>query len=344
MEINIKQMIDNMPQNLTDIEKIRYIYINFGQLFAYNRDFIYEHLSDKSAKEMYDEPVIIDMNEEGEYQNKLKVTCKQMADSCVQTINNLFSSIIAEVIGNKEDKKHHVAVLVTLNNKHYFMDLHNDLYRIQKGMTTEYFAPSKKALKKEKNNYIPIYESLKGIRCTPIPKEELKNMDKKIGYNRDGIYMDDAMDRLKEEMQDEENWKKFIDDYDNINSSSKKDIIFRWKVDFIFRYIKNNIQNKDKMEEIEIEKFFKKLYYSILTNKEKSDNKIITTHVHVDDKPSVLYKIEAKDSIIYYIYNTEKNGFEKITLEDINEMKNNGKLFYDNKYLNNRQDEWYNRD
>lgn len=346
MEINIKQMIDNMPPNLSDIEKIRYIYISFGEMFAYNRDFIYEHLSDITSKEMYDERVNIDFNSEENNEEKIKVTCKQIADSCIQTMNKLFTENVAELIGYKEGYKHHVAILVTLKNKHYFMDLHNDLYRIQKGMKTEYFAPSKQTLRKEKNNYIPIDQGLKGIRCTPIAEEELKIIDNKIGYNRNGIYMDDAVEQLRLEMQDEKNWEKYIKDYEKINSNNKKEIISQWKLDFIFKYIKNNVQKKDKMGIMEVEKFFRKLYYSILTKKEQNQANLIISHIHIDDKPSVMYKVELSKDTVYYIYNDEDNGFRKATLSDIIKMNEEGKLTFDNKHLNNYiadHNEWYNR-
>lgn len=340
MKINIKDIIDSMPTDFNDIEKIRYIYISLGEMFSYNRDFMYKNLNEKTQKEIYDEEVEIDFNKKGKKEEKLKATCRQIADSCVQTINKLFSDNIAKKVGYNPDRKHHVAVLVTLKNKNYFMDLNNDLYRIQKGMRTEYFAPSKEILRKEKNNYIPLNEGLKKVRCTPIKKEQLEVIDEKIGYSHNGLYMDDAIEQLKLEMQDEKNWEKYryIENYDKIKLKDKKDIIAKWKIDFIFKYIKNN-----KMKEMEVENFFRKLYSSILTKEEQRKRNFLITHIHIDGKPSIMYKIEGMNSTVYYIYNNTENGFNEITIDDINKMIYNGRLKYDNKYINSRvnQREWY---
>lgn len=39
-------------------------------------------------------------------------------------------------------------------------------------------------------------------------KRILEEMDDKLGYSMNGLYMDDVIDMLKEEVAKEENWKK----------------------------------------------------------------------------------------------------------------------------------------
>ena len=42
MEINIKDIIKNIPEDLENNEEIlRYIYIKLGNIFSYNRDYLY---------------------------------------------------------------------------------------------------------------------------------------------------------------------------------------------------------------------------------------------------------------------------------------------------------------
>ena len=41
MKISINEILENMPKNLTDIEKVRYIYLALGNIFSYDRDYMY---------------------------------------------------------------------------------------------------------------------------------------------------------------------------------------------------------------------------------------------------------------------------------------------------------------
>lgn len=41
MKVSIDKILENMPKNLTDLEKVRYLYLKMGDIFSYNRDFLY---------------------------------------------------------------------------------------------------------------------------------------------------------------------------------------------------------------------------------------------------------------------------------------------------------------
>ena len=41
MKISVKKILEDMPKDLTDIEKVRYIYLSVGDIFSYDRDYIY---------------------------------------------------------------------------------------------------------------------------------------------------------------------------------------------------------------------------------------------------------------------------------------------------------------
>lgn len=329
MKISIKRIIEEMPKDLTDIEKLRYAYLRCGQILSYDRDYLYDKINNNNGYEKYNkETDIFDLENENS-DNKIKVTCKQMSDIYVQIVNNIFGKEIAKEIGYNEKDQNHVAVVVQLNGNYYFMDLYNDIYRIQKGLTTKYFAPSQKELKKQRKRYYSIDKNLDKVKYKTIPQKEMKKMDEKLGYVKFGMYMDDAIEKLREEMQEKDNWKKYIEDYENIDKKNKKDAISRWKIDFIFRYIKNNIKDEDKLEEIEIERYFKKLYYFILTREEIKKNKLNTIHIHHNKKPSVLFRVDNKRGKSYYIYNHDEKGFNKVSYDELIEMQNKKELTYD---------------
>lgn len=329
MKISIKTIIEEMPKDLTDIEKLRYAYLRCGQILSYDRDYLYDKINDNNGYEKYNkETNIFDLKIENS-DNKIKGTCKQMSDIYVQTVNNIFGKEIAKEIGYNEEEQDHVAVVAKLHGSYYFMDLYSDIYRIQKGFTTKYFAPSQKDLKKHRKRYYSIDKNLNRVKYETIPQKEMKKMDEKLGYVKFDMYMDDAIEKLREEMQDKESWKAYIEDYEKIKKKNKKDVISRWKIDFIFRYIKNNIKDEDKLEEIEIEKYIKKIYYSILTREEIKKNKLNTIHIHYNKKPSVLFKVDNKKGKSYYIYNDDEKGFNKVSYDELIEMKNKKELTYD---------------
>ena len=211
MKIDIKEIINKKPKNLSDIEKVRYIYLNCGELFAYDRDYIYSGLGETS-QEIYERSFVWPSTNSSKFQEeqgRIKVTCNQIVDglnSAINTMANMIETdenIYARKIGYVNGEQYHVATLVDIGDNTYFLDLNNELYKIQKGMKTKYFAPSKEILEREKMEHSSIREQLKGIECKSLEEDELVTMDKKCGYNKNGIYVDDAIDYLKKEMQDE---------------------------------------------------------------------------------------------------------------------------------------------
>ena len=133
-------------------------------------------------------------------------------------------------------------------------------------------------------------------------------------------------------MQDEENWNEYILQYKKINKTEKSDIIFKWKVDNIFKYFKNDVL--EEIDIVEADKFYKKLYYGIITEEEKNKNKLITMDIHVKNskdnfKESVLYKIKGEKETLYYIYLDSEKSFRQISEEDLRKMNEEKRIIYD---------------
>ncbi len=340
----MKSMKANYNQNeekgLTDEEKIRKIYFNLGNKFSYDRDYLYSDW--KKSKEIYERTIMPGVLENIAPSNKMKVTCKQMAISLVEAINHIpedttQEKIVAKAVGYRPDEEMHVGTLVTIGQKKYYLDLYKDLYRIQRGMRTKYFAPSNEKLEKIKEQYPSVKEDIEGIEFETIEEEKLKQMDIKLGYVKYGLYMDDVIETLKKEMQEEQNLKEYIEDYDKIkNKEERNRIILKWKIDYIFKYLKNGFLEDDIGME-ETSKLYRKIYYSLLTKEERESSILCTLDAHYKDKKGkwrqgCVYKIYVKGEEIYYIYEEEQKGFVSISREELEEKRKNNNLSYDSSF------------
>ena len=320
MKFNMKKYINEIPDDLTDIEKIRKIYLRCGELFSYNRDYTHIYSLEKS-QQVYDEPFNWNSHKNRKDNKKINVTCKQIASGCIEAINELYElgktkgKVRATNIGYQDGEQFHVATLVFVDDDVYFLDLYKDLFRIQNGFRTKYFAPPQEVLEREKKEYPSIERQLESIQCKSLSNDEIFVMDKKCGYNVNGVYMDDVLDVLRKEMQDEENIKQFVQ---NLNESSRSHAIYEWKMDFICRYLLNNSTNN--MGISELSKNFYKIYYGIMTNKEIKENIFSPMDIHYKGEPSILLNFFGAQGSKYYIYKGKKLGFEKI---DKNEFKRN---------------------
>ena len=154
MKISVKKILGDMPKDLTDIEKVRYIYLSLGNMFSYDRDYMYLG-REREILAAYSNNITIDDIEKREYYNKILAVCSQMSLIESETINRLKkANINARIVGYDEEKEGHVAVITDIDGKNYYLDIALDLYRIQKGMKTKGFAKATKVIIKSINKSI----------------------------------------------------------------------------------------------------------------------------------------------------------------------------------------------
>lgn len=253
------------------------------------------------------------MIERENYQNKISATCKQFAEVTSETINaaNRYKKRIeTRVVGYVEDEENHVEIVATIDGKNYCLSIDKDLYKIQKGMKTVGFATSNIALD--------------NTECEIVPFDEIKKMEEKLNYCKYGMYMDDAIEMIKKEMQDPKNMEELIPEHE-LRSRRKEDIVYRYKVDFIFKYLKNNLQEDKKLKIYELCKYYNKLFKILLTEKEKEDNTIQEFDIYLKDdieckRESALYQIQMKDKVLYYLYDDDEGGFIDIDGRDLRDL------------------------
>ena len=126
MKVSIDRILENMPNNLTDLEKVRYIYLKMGDIFSYNRYFLY--INDyRYVNDMYNEVITKEQIERGNYKNKIASLCKQMSEVSCETINKLDPiKIKARIVGYNPNKETHVEFVVTIDDKNYNLDINKD--------------------------------------------------------------------------------------------------------------------------------------------------------------------------------------------------------------------------
>lgn len=310
MKVSVISIIENMPKSLTNIEKVRYIYLEIGKIFSYNIEYIH-CVDNRFAKDIYDEKITIGSIERKNYQNKILLVCKQASEILNEALNQI--DIRSKCIGFEEENQYHVDVLVNLNNKKYLLNIISDVSNIQKGLKTKGFATAKKT-----------YD---GINCDAIAQENLKIIDKKLGYCKNDMYADEAILLLKEEMKNSENIKRYIfENKFNLNNENiSKDEIFRYKVDFIFRYIKNNFNESERMELLELKSFFTRIFKEILLKNEFKNIKTFDFYhrKNATINYSTIYQIRLENENVYYIYDDGQRKFLKVSNEKLKEIVKN---------------------
>ncbi len=170
---SINFIVTSMPDDLTDLEKVRYIYINLGKLFSYD----YRIVVDESV---ISKPLDYADNEISRYQ-----TCYQISEVLTVLINGLVPTCHAKVIerkinGRSFNKEHVATEVIFKDNLKILLDLTLDLSNIQAGLRTKEFGFTTNS-----NNDYDI-----------ISLRECEEMDKKLGFIADK-YTDDYIDEFK---------------------------------------------------------------------------------------------------------------------------------------------------
>lgn len=177
-------IMSSIPDNLTDLEKVRYIYINLGKIFCYD----YRIILDESV---VNEKVDYENNEIGRYK-----TCYQISEILSVFINGLIptckAKVIERTIPGRRFNNEHVATEVEFDDGlKIILDLTLDLANIQSGMKTTEFGYS--------SNSENEYDIISLRECT--------QMDKKLGFITEK-YTDDYID-------------EFVDSLDTIDFKNK---------------------------------------------------------------------------------------------------------------------------
>ncbi len=327
MKIDIDEILEyTKNKGFNKLETARYIYIKLGEIFTYDVNTVYL-MSDKYEEESYNNEIYLKDINNKELDKKMEITCKQTADILKECLEK--AKIDSENIGFVPSELKHVTTILKIDNKKYALSLSKDLANIQKGFKTQFFAAESEVKEAE------------GEKFDVISEKEMKKIDKRIGYCKNDLYMNDVIEMLKREITDDETFKEYLysKSEEFKGKEIKKDFLLKYKLDFIFGHIKNNMDPDKRMDLYETYKYFKTIIKELLTPEERGV-RILGNNHHSEDKfvfgynskdfseKYLIYQIKSGNKYIYYQYDNEELGFKEINLSEISEEMKNGMQLY----------------
>ena len=291
----VESIIQNMPDGLTKLEKARYIYIELGKQRKFDTRYYYGNRS--SQRKAYKQAQLARQHP-NELRNKRTIICTTLSEiykNALQEVGIDCKIVPCGVIGDE-----HVVPIVDLHDEtrgHIKIraDLQRDLEFIQAGMSTGEFGTV--------NTYENDYDIIR--------LDELKRIDKKIGYIQDDyrdkdIYMVrqqirrmNANDALQAILQDERIYGNM-----HFNGQVERRKYYR----FILQALAND--------------FLDNKIFMFSCYREKHDNDDITK------KPKRDYTLCAysyeKDEANAYLYSKKEEQFLPVTLEKLDKLQNDG--------------------
>lgn len=171
------EILESLPKDLNDIEKARYIYIGLGKYFSYDEKYLI-------ADSMEQKKIIF--NKDINDINDNKAICSSISKIYVKLLNEV--GIRAETVYKEGKFCGHMFTKISIGDKEYRADLIHDLLEIKKGFRTKNFMKNRGD---KKDN----------LDFSEIEDEELFEIDKKIGYCKNDMYMEDVIQMLKEEIR-----------------------------------------------------------------------------------------------------------------------------------------------
>lgn len=308
LQRQIDIIINNMPENLSEIEIIRYIYLNLGKLLVSNTNYSYNLNFEKRHN-------IFINGKNSPIPQTNEIICNSGSELLTYTLKKL--GVNAETYYNI-GIDHAETIVNTLDNKLYCLNLIGDLSRIHTNRKTKYFAESSDTGILNAEIKL-IYQKLPDS----LSDEELKKIDDKIGYTFHGLYTDDFISMLKKEFVD--NFKyimpsdlKFENEYD------KNEKMRKYALEFLINNC--NILNED-LSSVGFEETTH-YYWNLIRNVLPKQN-INLYSCFFDGKISnkemiSIISLPYKNSYIYYLYDKNYGKYIEISKDHIEKLLKHG--------------------
>ena len=304
MKVQLKKIIEQMPKDLSDIEKARYIYIELGKRISYNLN--YSYATDyRYIMDTYTDFYTV-YGVDNKYDNKIFLICTQASQLLSELLN--MAGVRNRVVGYDPNTEHHVDVVIEVDGKEYLLNLIQDAAYIQKGFRTRYFATQPE----DKDS--PKYDT--------IPPDELDRIDKNGGLCKFGLYTDDVVAMLKRDLTDPEVLQAVIsENHDSYRGLSREDAILKFKLDIIYRSIPNNCTPETALNLRELKIFYNELFNSLLTKEEKAR----ISHCDFYD-PNKMFgfatfaTVHLANREIYYACDDETRQYREVTEEEVKKL------------------------
>ena len=289
MEKKFSNILKKIPNNLTQIEQARWLYIELGKHFKYDMNVFY--LPSEKLGETYNKKVDVDR----EYFEK--TLCKTINEIYIELLKRLKIKSELKTFDGDYEYNHVGTVIKFDDGLEIFTDLTVDLYRIQNGLKT--------------NNYG--YSSPEGVYDI-LSRIEMKKIDDKIGYTYLGLYMNDFIEIIAEEMKNQE----FVEKY--LPKNYGEGHVVADKFEFMLKQIPF-----EKLGYVEARNFLMYLIDTVFTDCEKQKIKQYDLYRELEnDEREFINCIAINEQKIKFFIQEENKNIQKVDKEKMNEMFEKG--------------------
>ena len=288
---NYVEEVQARTQGLSDMERLRYVYLDLGRRFQFDLDFAFGN--SKTKADIYGRSRMPSKLDECMGENT--AICKSLAyifEYVTRKLGLEMRTVIDEDDARK--LKHMFNVLTTPDGKEYKFDLQEDMRYIKARLRTKHFGRARK----------------KG-EPSLIARAELEEIDKKLGYvAEDKYYTNEYLELLKMGMnlfgKLDEKLKFFFENFDEYTDPQMEYADRKWRLEDL---IGND--NQDGL---------------LFSRDEKSYIKMIDCYRMIEGHKEyeLCVTVQVKDKIDVYLFSKAQNRFTKMTLEEFAELVENG--------------------
>lgn len=286
----VEKLLCNMPKDLNEIEKARYIYLNLGLLFCYDERYFFGNSKMQSKIYHNIKNEKIDYKEIKE-KSKKRIICISMADF----FKTVLSNVGIEAKNYQPDllDSHTITQMFIPDengNKHiYLADLNNDLKFIQ--------------LKLPTRNFCSLGENI-------IDPVDLKKIDQRLNYNYTGVYeIQNSIEKVKSSFSKSatlgEKLKTALEYASNV--SGVKNLALVERTSFYKYFLRHSFDRKD------LSKIRNNIIY------QKSDNGFRKNFLPLYTAIETKKNFDGKNvsNYTYFIYSNEDKKFNEISKNDL---------------------------
>lgn len=182
LEKECQRIIENVPNNLTNDQKMRYLCHELALILSKSTEFFYEKENQERRREIYDNYKTIE---------NFSVVCRNAVYKHVEQAEKLgLHCNMIEIKGDDNQEFAHWDIeYYGDNNKRYLINPIPDFYRIQMGFSTKSFCSMSE------------YVNYDGPSFDAMSKEYIRNMDKSLGYLEGDMYTEEFLKKLQTDIQ-----------------------------------------------------------------------------------------------------------------------------------------------
>ena len=319
----IDTIINNMPQNISQIEKAYYIYLELGKIVSESPQFVF---TNREGKERHYNDVI---------DSKYYGICKSISELYVSILRDKRIGISADLVKKyPESPITHIDTILKIDGKNYITNLISDLSRIKTSRRVNSFCfdlsrpVNVPILKEENESYLKRLELYYG-KIDSLTRRDIEKLDKKLGYSffipkiskedERGLYTEDTIELLKKDMNNPELFKKYV----LHNKDVSEEELLKYKLDYIFENINKLTYYKGIMNYLENIRYYLYVAKNILSPEEGSRIQayVATTGNDLSRIISILKVKPLKEkNNIYYLYSDKYKKYVGKTPEEMKQF------------------------